>query len=280
MLLSDYEWQAVSLSLKVSLVAVSCSLPVGILAAWVLARCRFVGKSLLDSVIHLPLVLPPVVIGYLLLIIMGRKGVVGGWLYNWFGFSFSFSWHGAALASAVVAFPLMVRAIRLALEAVDTRLELAARTLGAGRWRVFFTITLPLTLPGIIVGTVLAFARSLGEFGATITFVSNIPGETRTIPNAMYTLIETPGAEMQAARLCIIAIVLSLVSLLLSEWLTRWSRKRLGDNAATGFYSATGRPDAQRRHPASRQRDYRGVWGIRRREDFADQRHRGPDPAG
>ncbi|ULR32443.1 molybdate ABC transporter permease subunit [Dickeya fangzhongdai] len=228
MLLSDYEWQAVSLSLKVSLVAVSCSLPLGILAAWVLARCRFVGKSLLDSVIHLPLVLPPVVIGYLLLIIMGRKGVVGSWLYSWFGFSFSFSWHGAALASAVVAFPLMVRAIRLALEAVDTRLELAARTLGAGRWRVFFTITLPLTLPGIIVGTVLAFARSLGEFGATITFVSNIPGETRTIPNAMYTLIETPGAEMQAARLCIIAIVLSLVSLLLSEWLTRWSRKRLG----------------------------------------------------
>ncbi|WP_035345833.1 MULTISPECIES: molybdate ABC transporter permease subunit [unclassified Dickeya] len=228
MFLTDYEWQAVALSLKVSLVAVSLSLPFGILVAWVLARCQFVGKSLLDSVIHLPLVLPPVVIGYLLLIVMGRKGVVGALLYQWFGFSFSFSWHGAALAAAVVAFPLMVRAIRLALEAVDTRLELAARTLGAGRWRVFFTITLPLTLPGIIVGTVLAFARSLGEFGATITFVSNIPGETRTIPNAMYTLIETPGAEMQAARLCAIAIGLSLVSLLLSEWLTRWSRRKLG----------------------------------------------------
>lgn len=228
MLLSDYEWQAVELSLKVSVVAVVCSLPLGILVAWILVRCRFPGKSLLDSVIHLPLVLPPVVIGYLLLVAMGRRGVIGSWLYDWFGFSFSFSWRGAALASAVVAFPLMVRAIRLALEAVDTRLELAARTLGANPWRVFFTITLPLMLPGVIVGTVLAFARSLGEFGATITFVSNIPDETRTIPLAMYTLIETPGAEMQAGRLCVIAIVLSLISLLLSEWLTHWSRRRLG----------------------------------------------------
>ncbi|ACS84982.1 MULTISPECIES: molybdate ABC transporter permease subunit [Musicola] len=228
MILNDYEWQAVELSLRVSVVAVFFSLPLGILASWVLVRCRFPGKSLLDSIIHLPLVLPPVVIGYLLLIGMGRKGVIGAWLYEWFGFSFSFSWHGAALASAVVSFPLMVRAIRLALEAVDRRLELAARTLGAGPWRVFFTITLPLTLPGIVVGTVLAFARSLGEFGATITFVSNIPGETRTIPSAMYTLIETPGAEMLAARLCVIAIALSLLSLLLSEWLTQWGRKRLG----------------------------------------------------
>ncbi|MFP1828882.1 molybdate ABC transporter permease subunit [Lonsdalea quercina] len=228
MWLSDYEWQAIQLSLKVSLLAVSCSLPLGILMAWILVRCRFPGKSLLDSLIHLPLVLPPVVIGYLLLVGMGRKGVIGAWLYEWFGVSFSFSWRGAAQASAVVAFPLLVRAIRLSLEMVDPRLELAARTLGAQPWRVFFTVTLPLTLPGIIVGTVLAFARSLGEFGATITFVSNIPGETRTIPLAMYTLIQTPGAEMQAARLCLIAIVLSLLALLLSEWLTGWSRRRLG----------------------------------------------------
>ena len=228
MILSDPEWQAVFLSLKVSSVAVVCSLPFGIMMAWILARCRFPGKTLLDSVIHLPLVLPPVVVGYLLLIALGRRGFIGSWLYDWFGFTFAFSWRGAVLASAVMAFPLMVRAIRLALEAVDTKLEQAARTLGAGRWRVFFTITLPLTLPGIIVGTVLAFARSLGEFGATITFVSNIPGETRTIPSAMYTLIETPGAEGTAARLCAVAIVLALLSLVASEMLTRWGRKRLG----------------------------------------------------
>ncbi|MFT8211595.1 MAG: molybdate ABC transporter permease subunit [Symbiopectobacterium sp.] len=226
MILTDYEWQAIELSIKISITAVIFSMPLGILAAWVLVRCRFPGKSLLDSIIHLPLVLPPVVIGYLLLIGMGRRGIIGQWLYEWFGLSFS--WRGAALASAVIAFPLMVRAIRLALEAVDTRLELAARTLGANPWRVFFTITLPLSFPGIVAGTVLAFARSLGEFGATITFVSNIPGETRTIPSAMYTLIQTPGAEADAARLCVIAILLSMASLLLSEWLTRWGRKRLG----------------------------------------------------
>ena len=227
-MLSEYEWQAIILSLKVSSVAVIISLPVGIFMAWLLVRVRFPGKSLLDSIIHLPLVLPPVVVGYLLLISMGRRGFIGEWLYNWFGFSFTFSWRGAALASAVVAFPLMVRAIRLALEAVDQRMEQAARTLGASPLRVFFTITLPLSMPGIIAGIVLAFARSLGEFGATITFVSNIPGETRTIPLAMYTLIETPGAEMDAARLCVIAIILALVSLMASEWLTRWGRKRLG----------------------------------------------------
>lgn len=228
MVLSEYEWQAVLLSLKVSSLAVVCSLPLGILMAWILVRCRFPGKSLLDSIIHLPLVLPPVVIGYLLLVVMGRRGVVGQWLYNWFGFSFSFSWHGAVLASAVVAFPLMVRAIRQSLEAVDPKLELAARTLGASPWRVFFTITLPLSVPGVIVGIVLAFARSLGEFGATITFVSNIPGETRTIPLAMYTLIETPGAESAAARLCVLAILLSLAALLISDWLAKRSRIRLG----------------------------------------------------
>lgn len=228
MILSEYELQALLLSLKVAGVAVAFSLPIGILVAWILARCNFAGKALVDSIIHLPLVLPPVVIGYLLLIGFGKRGVIGEWLYDWFGFSFTFSWRGAALASAVIAFPLMVRAIRLALEAVDVKLEQAARTLGAGFWRVLFTVTLPLSFPGILAGVVLAFARSLGEFGATITFVSNIPGETRTIPLAMYTLIETPGAEGDAARLCVIAILLSLISLLLSEWLARWSRRRLG----------------------------------------------------
>ncbi|EHC42739.1 Molybdenum transport system permease protein ModB [Salmonella enterica subsp. enterica serovar Alachua str. R6-377] len=185
--------------------------------------------------------LPPVVVGYLLLVSMGRRGFIGQWLYDWFGLTFAFSWRGAVLAAggggdvlpavlaaAVMSFPLMVRAIRLALEGVDIKLEQAARTLGAGRWRVFLTITLPLTLPGIIVGTVLAFARSLGEFGATITFVSNIPGETRTIPSAMYTLIQTPGGESAAARLCVISIVLALISLLISEWLARISRERTG----------------------------------------------------
>lgn len=224
MILTDPEWQAVLLSLKVSSLAVLFSLPFGIFFAWLLVRCRFPGKALLDSVLHLPLV----VVGYLLLVSMGRRGFIGQWLYDWFGLTFAFSWRGAVLAAAVMSFPLMVRAIRLALEGVDIKLEQAARTLGAGRWRVFLTITLPLTLPGIIVGTVLAFARSLGEFGATITFVSNIPGETRTIPSAMYTLIQTPGGESAAARLCVISIVLALISLLISEWLARISRERTG----------------------------------------------------
>lgn len=228
MMLTDPEWQAVLLSLKVSSLAVLFSLPFGVLFAWLLVRSTFPGKALVDSLIHLPLVLPPVVVGYLLLIAFGRRGFLGERIYDWFGFTFAFSWHGAVLAAAVMSFPLMVRAIRLALEGVDLKLEQAARTLGAGRWRVFFTITLPLTLPGIIVGTVLAFARSLGEFGATITFVSNIPGETRTLPSAMYTLIQTPGGEGAAARLCVISIVLALCSLLVSEWLARRSRQRIG----------------------------------------------------
>ncbi|HCQ0570703.1 TPA: molybdate ABC transporter permease subunit [Escherichia coli] len=228
MILTDPEWQAVLLSLKVSSLAVLFSLPFGIFFAWLLVRCTFPGKALLDSVLHLPLVLPPVVVGYLLLVSMGRRGFIGERLYDWFGITFAFSWRGAVLAAAVMSFPLMVRAIRLALEGVDVKLEQAARTLGAGRWRVFFTITIPLTLPGIIVGTVLAFARSLGEFGATITFVSNIPGETRTIPSAMYTLIQTPGGESDAARLCIISIALAMISLLISEWLARISRERAG----------------------------------------------------
>lgn len=227
MILTEYEVTAVLLSLKVSGVAVLFSLPAGIVCAWLLARLEFPGKTLLDSVIHLPLVLPPVVIGYLLLISMGRKGIIGESLYDWFGISFSFSWRGAALAAAIVSFPLMVRAIRQAFEHVDIRLEQAARTLGSSPLKVFLTITLPMTVPGIISGMVLAFARSLGEFGSTITFVSNIPGETRTIPLAMYSFIETPGAESQAARLCIISIIIALLSLVTSQWLTQKAQRRV-----------------------------------------------------
>ncbi len=227
MFLTDYEWQALSLSLKIASVAVIFSLPLGIGFAWLLARRSFPGKGLLEGAIHLPLVLPPVVVGYLLLIFMGRQGYLGKWLYETFGLSFSFSWRGAALAAAVVSFPLMVRAIRLSIENVDKKLEQAARTLGASPLKVFMTITLPLTVPGIISGGILAFARSLGEFGATITFVSNIPGQTQTIPLAMYSFIETPGAESQAARLCVIAILIALASLVGSEWLARRARRNL-----------------------------------------------------
>ncbi|WP_330960089.1 molybdate ABC transporter permease subunit [Photobacterium sp. 53610] len=226
--LTDYELTALQLSLKVAFTAVVASLPVGIACAWALARGRFLGKSLLDGLVHLPLVLPPVVVGYLLLVVMGRQGVVGAYLYDWFGISFGFSWRGAVLAVSVVAFPLLVRSIRLALESVDPKLEQAARTLGAGPAKVFLTITLPLMLPGILTGTVLAFARALGEFGATITFVSNIPGETQTLPLAMFSFIETPGAETQAGRLCVIAVVIALLSLVVSEWLARAARRRLG----------------------------------------------------
>ncbi len=176
---------------------------------------------------HLPLVLPPVVIGYLLLVSLGRQGWLGRWLHELFGISLPFSWQGAAVASGVMAFPLLVRAIRLSLEAVDPKLEAAASTLGAGRWRIFLTITLPLSLPGLITGTLLAFARALSEFGATITFASNIPGETRNLPLALYTLIQTPGREAAAARLCILAIIIAMLSLLASEWLARHARNRL-----------------------------------------------------
>lgn len=228
MLLTPVEWEALALSLKISIVAVAVSLPLGIAVAWLLARKEFAGKSLLDGIVHLPLVLPPVVIGYLLLVLMGRRGIVGSWLYDTFGLSFSFSWKGAALASAVVAFPLLVRAVRLSIELVDQKLEQAARTLGASPWRVFFTITLPLIAPGILSGLVLAFARSLGEFGATITFVSNIPGQTQTIPLAMFAFLETPGAEQGVARLCIISIVIALLSLFGSELLSRRMKKKMG----------------------------------------------------
>lgn len=229
---SPQELKALWLSLEVALGAVLWSLPLAIFVAWLLARKNFYGKTILNSVIYLPLVLPPVVIGYLLLVIMGRKGIIGQYLYDWFGFSFAFSWRGAILASAVVAFPLVVRSIRLSLESIDTNLEATARTLGASSSRVFFTITLPLALPGVLAGMVLGFARSLGEFGATITFVSNIVGQTQTIPLAMYSFIQTPGAEDQAFKLCLLSIMLSLLSLLLSEWLSRYMYKKLGQRHA------------------------------------------------
>lgn len=233
MILSDYEISALLLSLKVSSIAVLWLLPVGIFFAWLLVTKEFWGKKLLDSVIHLPLVLPPVVIGYMLLLTMGRKGVVGEWLFDTFGLVFSFNWKGAALASAVVALPLMVRSIRLSLMNVDPKLEQAARTLGASPFRVFMTITLPLVLPGVITGAMLSFARSLGEFGATISFVANIPNQTQTLPLAMYNFIQTPGAEFQAGRLCVISIVIALLSLLCSEWLTQKTQKKLGVSSAS-----------------------------------------------
>lgn len=216
------------LSLKVGTYAVVWLIPIGVALAWLLSRKEFIGKSILDSLIHLPLVLPPVVIGYLLLISLGRQGYLGGWLYEHFGLIFSFNWKGAVIACIVVALPLMVRSVRLSLDTVDPKLEHAASTLGASPLKVFVTITLPLTIPGIITGTMLSFARSLGEFGATISFVSNIPGETQTIPLAMYNFIETPGAEMEAARLCIISIALALSTLMISEWLNRKAAARLG----------------------------------------------------
>ncbi|QFT12675.1 molybdate ABC transporter permease subunit [Vibrio sp. THAF190c] len=228
--LSDYEYQALLLSLKVAGFAILWLVPIGIGIAWLLAKKQFIGKGLVESLVHLPLVLPPVVIGYLLLVMMGRQGLIGSWLNDVFGVVFSFSWKGASLACIVVALPLMVRSIRLSLETVDSKLEEAAATLGAPPIKVFFTITLPLMVPGIITGTMLSFARSLGEFGATISFVSNIPGETQTIPLAMYTFIETPGAEMEAARLCAISIAIALGSLMLSEWLNRKTVNKLGGN--------------------------------------------------
>jgi molybdate transport system permease protein len=225
--LTPLEAEALRLSLWVSLWAVAGSLPLGILAAWVLARCNFPGKAVLDGVIHLPLVLPPVVIGYLLLVLLGRKGILGAALYNTFGISFAFNWKGAAVASAVVAFPLLVRAIRLSIDSVDQGLEAAARTLGAGPVRVFFTITIPLVIPGILTGVILGFARSLSEFGATITFVSNIPGETRTLPLALYTLTQVPGGDGPALRLCVISVIVAMLALMASEILARRVASRM-----------------------------------------------------
>ena len=211
--LSQVEVDALLLSLRVAFWAVMCSLPFGVMLAWVLSRLDFPGKSLLDGLLHLPLVLPPVVIGYLLLVALGRNGLIGKILYEHFGVSIAFTWKGAVAASAVMAFPLLVRAVRLSLDAVDVKLEMAARTLGAGPWRVFFTITLPLSIPGIVAGMALAFARSLGEFGATITFVSNIPGQTQTLPLALYTMTQAPNGEAAAMRLCCIAVIIALLAL-------------------------------------------------------------------
>ena len=222
--LSGDEWTAIALSLRVAGVATLASLPLGILVALVLARGRFPGKIILDGLVHLPLVLPPVVTGYVLLLAFGRRGPLGAFLENTFGFVFAFRWTGAALACAVMGFPLMVRAIRLTIETVDQRLEHAAATLGASPLWVFFTVTLPLALPGVVAGAVLCFAKALGEFGATITFVSNIPGETRTIPSAIYAYTQTPGAEAGALRLSLVAVALSLVALVASELLARRTR--------------------------------------------------------
>jgi molybdate transport system permease protein len=219
--LTPMEWQALRLSLWVAFWAVAGSLPLGIAAAWILARGRFPGKSFLDALIHMPLVLPPVVIGYLLLVGFGRHGIFGALLHDYLGITLAFNWKGAALAAAVMAFPLLVRAVRLSLEAVDPGLEAAARTLGAGPLRVFLTVTLPLSIPGIITGIVLAFARSLGEFGATITFVSNIQGQTQTLPLALFTLTQVPNGEAGALRLCILAVVVAVFALVVSELMAK-----------------------------------------------------------
>jgi molybdate transport system permease protein len=226
--LSPDEWRAVALSLRVSFWATLLSLPVGLLTAYALARWDFRGKQLLNGLVHLPLILPPVVTGYLLLLAFGRQGWIGQYLDQWFGIVLAFRWTGAALAAAIMAFPLMVRAMRLAIEAVDPRTEQAASTLGAPPAIVFATVTLPLILPGIIAGAILAFAKAMGEFGATITFVSNIPGQTQTLPSAIYAQLQVPGGEDQATRLVLVAITVAMAALLLSEWVSRAVARRIG----------------------------------------------------
>ena len=221
MTLTPEDWEVIGLSLKVAIVGVAATLPIAFALAYALARGRFPGRILLDAIVHLPLVLPPVVTGWILLILFGRAGPIGGWLDQVFGVTLMFRWTGAALAAAVMALPLMVRAMRLSIEAVDRRLEGAARSLGAGRWRTFVTITLPLSLPGILAGLVLGFARSIGEFGATISFVSNIPGQTRTLPIAIYTALQLPEGEGAVVRLACVSVALSLGALIASEWLVR-----------------------------------------------------------
>lgn len=225
--LTPDEWRAVALSLRVSFWATVISLPLGLFVAYALARWEFWGKQVLNGLVHLPLILPPVVTGYLLLVTFGRRGTVGQYLDQWFGIVLAFRWTGAALAAGIMAFPLMVRAMRLAIEAVDPKLEQAASTLGASRPWVFVTITLPLILPGIIAGSILAFAKAMGEFGATITFVSNIPGQTQTLPSAIYAFLQVPGGEANAARLVWVAIFIAMGALLLSEWLARAVARRI-----------------------------------------------------
>ena len=232
MLPTAEEWEILRLSLRVAFWSVLVSLPLAIAVAHTLARSNFPGKTLFDATVHLPLVLPPVVVGYLLLLLFGRRGPIGAWLEEWFGIIFAFRWTGAALAAGIMGFPLMVRAVRLSFESIDRKLEAAASTLGAGRAGVFLTVTLPLALPGIITGVLLSFARSLGEFGATITFVSNIPGETRTLPLAIYTYTQTPAGDEAALRLSLIAVLFSLAALYVSEVLVRRAAKRVrGDDA-------------------------------------------------
>jgi molybdate transport system permease protein len=225
--LTPDEWRAVALSLRVSFWATVVSLPLGIAVAYVLARYRFWGRQLLNGLVHLPLILPPVVTGYLLLLTFGRKGAVGAFLDQTFGLVLAFRWTGAALAAAVMAFPLMVRAIRMAIEAVDPRLEAAAGTLGASRPWVFVTVTLPLILPGIVAGAILGFAKAMGEFGATITFVANIPGQTQTLPSAIYAYLQVPGGDAAAFRLVLVAIAIAMLALLLSEWVGRSVARRI-----------------------------------------------------
>ena len=225
--LSPQEWIAVQLSLRVALVATVVALPFGVAVAYLLARKDFWGKSLLDALVHLPVVLPPVVTGYLLLITLGRRAPIGAWLAEHLGLVFSFRWTGAALACGVMAFPLVVRPIRLSIEAIDRRLEEASSTLGANGFWVFATITLPLALPGIIAGAMLGFAKALGEFGATITFVSNIPGETQTISAAIYTLTQVPDGDRAAMQLVLVSVVISVAALVASEWLARRAQARL-----------------------------------------------------
>ena len=230
-MLQPAEMEALALSLKVASVAMAANLPVAILVAHLMARHEFRGKSVVDGLIHAPLVLPPVVVGYLLLVTFAPTGVVGGWLLDTFGISLAFNWKGAAVAAAVMAFPLVVRAIRLSMEAIDPRLERAARTLGAGPVRAFMTITLPLALPGLLTGALLGFARALGEFGATVTFVSNIPGLTQTLPLALYSAAERPGGEASALRLMILSLAIAILALILSEFMARRLKRRMEHSA-------------------------------------------------
>jgi molybdate transport system permease protein len=221
------EWTAILLSLRVATVATLVATPLGIGVAWLLARRNFWGKALLDALIYLPLVLPPVVTGYLLLLTLGKRGLVGGWLSDHLGIVLAFRWTGAALACGVMSFPLLVRPIRLSIEAVDRRLEQAAATLGAAPWKVFLTVTLPLALPGVLAGMVLGFAKAIGEFGATITFVSNIPGETQTISSAIYSLIQTPDGDTAALRLVLVSVFIATAALIASEMFARRATQRL-----------------------------------------------------
>ncbi|MCY4301158.1 MAG: molybdate ABC transporter permease subunit [Aestuariivita sp.] len=225
--LGPNEWQAVVLSIQVSFVATALCLPIGVFIAYALARWNFRGKQILNILVHMPLILPPVVTGYLLLLTFGRHGLIGGWLEDHLGLILAFRWTGAALAAAIMAFPLLVRAVRLSIEAVDPRLEEAAETLGANRLRIFFTITLPLIRSGLIAGSILAFAKAIGEFGATITFVANIPGQTQTIPTAIYSFLQVPGGEDGAFKLVIISLGIALTALLVSEVLARKAQRRV-----------------------------------------------------